>query len=69
MRQLVRSLVQLTIGELLIFIDHGHIVRPLLRLLFKQLMDTLVTWVSCSRIIPLDKKLVTLSRRQNRQLT
>ena len=67
MRQLVRSLVQLTIAKALRFIDDGKGIRCSFHLGLKQLVEAHFRRVVSSRSIPGDQQLLPFSRAHHGQ--
>ena len=58
MCELVGTTVQFSIGELLVFKDHGDGVRSFLNLSFEQLMGAPVLGVIGLGVVPLDQELM-----------
>src|SRR5262245_1820127 len=69
MSELVGSVVQLSVTQLLVFEDQGCGVRRFIYLGFKQFVDALVCWIVPLGIVPFHQKLMLLSFTEQRQFT
>src|SRR5437867_4501411 len=69
MAELISSVIQFSVRQLLIFKGYGYGTRRTFDLVFEQLMNALVLRIVPLGTIPLDQKLLSLCLRQQLQLT
>ena len=65
--QVVRSVIQFPIGELLPFKHSRRRAGGPFNLFFKKLVNAFVLWIIGGRLVPFQQHLLALSGRQNRQ--